>query len=180
MNEVKSTDFPGVYEDLGIDTGNLGCVMIATDPLVISDVIKEADYYYSDEHKWVNGNVSENVPHVTLLYGLMRSGPELKKHIEAVLGSWDYPDIEIDSVGFFYGHNGEYLTLIAFVKVTEGLAEGHQRLSLLPHINTFGTYKPHITLAYLKANADIENYVDLLNERFANTTVQAKGIDIGE
>lgn len=180
MNEVKSTDYPTVYEDLGIDTGNLGCVMIATDPLVISDIIDEEDYYYSTEHKYINGNVSEDVPHVTLLYGLMRSGPELKKHIASVLAGWSYPDILIDSVGFFYGSNSEYVTIIAFVNVTDQLLEGHQRLSLLPHINTFGSYKAHITLAYVKTSSDFQGYVDQLNERFANKTITAKGIDIGD
>lgn len=179
MKEVKSTDYPAIYKGLGIDTGKLGCIMIDTEPIVISDVIKDTDYYYSDEHQYVNGNVSEDVPHVTLLYGLMRSGPELQVHVDTVLKDWQLPEIVIDKVSFFYGEESDYVTIIALIKVTDALNEGHQRLSLLPHINTFGTYKPHLTLAYVKAESNWQEYVEELNKTLAGKSISAIGINYG-
>ena len=98
MNEIKSTDFAEMYAQLGIDTGKLGCIMIDTEPLVNSDIIPEEDYYYSEDQKWVQGNVSEEVPHVTLLYGLLRSGNELKKHIYTVLDGIERSDFSLISL----------------------------------------------------------------------------------
>lgn len=180
MNEIKATNYLTVYEDLGIDTGRLGCIMVDTDPLIISDVVKESDYYYSEDQKWVQGNVSEEVPHVTILYGLMRSGLEMRKHVTAVLEGWELPSITIKEVSFFYGHGGDYITIIALVDVTDALKEGHQRLSLLPHVNTFGEYKPHITLAYVKASADWQTYVAELNQKFRGEAVAVRGVNLGE
>lgn len=195
MTEISSRNFPEVYEDLGIDTGNLGCIMIDTVPIAISDVIPEDALYYSDEHEYVKGNVSENVPHMTLLYGLLNSGPAMKKHVERVLEwpvindglttpadppAWFPPKVYIDEVSFFYGADSDFVTIIALVQVNPGLLEGHQRLSLLPHINTFGEYKPHITLAYVKASSDWESYVRKLNEKYTGTGVPTVGINLGD
>lgn len=180
MNEVKSTNYPQLYEELGIDTGRLGCIMVDTEPLVNSDIIPESAYYYSEEHKWVNGNVSEDVPHVTLMYGLLRSGQEMKRHITAVLEGWQLPDITIKEVNFFYGHGGDYITIVAMVDVTDALREGHARISLLPHINTFGDYKPHITLAYVKANSDWTTFVAELDQKFKGKAIAVKAVNLGE
>jgi 2'-5' RNA ligase len=179
MNQIKSTDYPAIYEMLGIDTGNLGCIMIDTEELIISDIIKDEDYYYSDEHQYVNGNVSEEVPHLTLLYGLMRSGKELRPHVDIVLSGWQLPTIKVKEVGFFYGHGGEYVTLVAHIEVTDELKQGHARLSLLPHINTFDEYHPHITLAYVKASSDWEQYIKDLKFKFDGAEIVAKAINYG-
>lgn len=180
MIEVKAVDYPEVYAQLGIDTGKLGCIMVDTEPLVNSDIIPDEAYYYSEEQKWVQGNVSEEVPHVTVLYGLLRTGTEMERHVSAVLEGWVLPDITIKEVSFFYGHGGEYITIIALVDVSDGLKEGHQRLSLLPHVNTFGEYKPHITLAYVKASADWTTFVADLNKKFRGQPVKVKSINLGD
>ena len=114
------------------------------------------------------------------MFGLLRSGQELKKHVTAVLEGWELPNIKIKEVNFFYGQTGEYVTIVALVDVTDELKEGHQRLSLLPHINTFGEYKPHITLAYVKASADWEGYVGELDKKFRGQFVAVKGVNLGE
>ena len=114
------------------------------------------------------------------MFGLLRSGQELKKHVTAVLEGWELPNIKIKEVNFFYGQTGEYVTIVALVDVTDELKEGHQRLSLLPHINTFGEYKPHITLAYVKASADWVGYVGELDKKFRGQFVAVKGVNLGE
>src|SRR3712207_8228254 len=73
----RSTLFPytTLFRSLGIDLSKLGCIMLDTEPIKVSDIIPENSLYYADPEKlkWVQGVVSEKVPHVTLLYGLMRS-----------------------------------------------------------------------------------------------------------
>lgn len=180
MNQVKASDYPAVYEALGIDTGKLGCIMVDVEELIISDIIKDEDYYYSEEKKYVNGNVSEDVPHMTLLYGLMRSGPELRPHVEMVLQDWRLPKIKISHVGFFYGHDSEYITLVAHIEVTDELKSGNARLRLLPHIDTFDEYRPHVTLAYVKASSDWNKYIEDLNFKFGGAEVEALAINYGD
>jgi 2'-5' RNA ligase len=183
MTAPNATDFPQVYEDLGIDTGHLGCIMIDTAPIEVHHVIPEDDLYYADEvaHPHTQGIVSETVPHVTLLYGLMRSGMELKKHVDAVLDGWPIPAIVIDRVSFFYGKDevSSYITIVALVRATDGLGEGNGRLRLLPHIDTFAEYHPHITLAYVKDTANWETYVETLNAQYAGQEIMPAGLNYG-
>lgn len=179
MNEIKSTDYPEVYIDLGIDTGKLGCIMLDLEPIVISDIVNEDDYFYSDEQEFVQGNVSENVPHCTLLYGLMRSGLELKKHVDAVLMQWTIPTVKIDNVSFFYGKDNTYITVIALLDISPELTEANARLRLLPHIDTFGQYRPHMTLAYLKTESNWQSTVEQLNKKYAGKSIKSVAINYG-
>jgi hypothetical protein len=184
MADIKARDYPEVYEDLGIDTGRLGCIMLDTEPIPVSHILQYDDLYYADPeiHKYIQGIVSESVPHITLLYGLMRSGLELKKHVDRVLAGWEPASLIIDRVDFFYSNEpGEnYVALIALMQVTDNLKEANARLGLLPHLNTFADYKPHITLAYIKDTADVEGYVARLNQELAaGQGVQPVAINYG-
>lgn len=180
MTQIKATDYPDVYSELGIDTGRLGCIMAQVDPISISDFVHDDDYFYSETQSYVKGNVSEDVPHVTLLYGLMRSGHELSRHVDAVLAGFTLDDVTIDKVDFFYGLNNEYITIVALVDVTDNLKEAHARLSLLPHIDTFGEYHPHITLAYVKNDSDWKQMISNLGQRYNGTPVKTIGLDYGD
>lgn len=182
---ISSYSFPQVYEDLGINVQKLGCIMLNTEQLKVSDVI-DADhlYYASDpkQYRFVDGVVSEKVPHVTLLFGLMRSGPEMKKHVDAVLDDWSLPALGIEKVDFFESKipTEPYYCLVAKIVPSAELLEGNARLRLLPHVDTFPTYQPHITLAYIKKDeALLETYLDLLNTRFAGKSVDPKDINYG-
>lgn len=181
---TSSNDFKQVYEDLGIDAGRLGCIMIDVEKIPVSDVIPaDALWFKEDEpDSHTQGAVSENEPHVTLLYGLMRSGLELKKHVDAVLTDWSEEFVTIDKVDFFYSNDphDKYITIIALVKVTDELLEANGRLRMLPHIDTFATYKPHITLAYVKESSDWKEYIDTLNSDLAGLNVPVTGLNYGD
>ena len=70
MNQLSAQQYASVYQELGIDTNNLGCIMLNTEPLKVSDILSPDELYYAnnDEHKYVSGIVSETVPHLTVLY----------------------------------------------------------------------------------------------------------------
>lgn len=191
-SQLSAHKFKKVYEDLGIDTGKLGCIMLDVQPIKVGDTIAEEDLFYADpeEHKWIQGVVSEEVPHITLMYGLLRSGREMQKHVDTVLelvDGGDLPDhipkmIEIEEVSFFYSNepSQRYVTLVALITVTDELIELNERLKFLPHLNTFIGYKPHITLAYVKDSCNWQGYIKKLNENYKGATVRTTGINYGD
>jgi hypothetical protein len=58
MGQVSSQQFPQVYEDLGIDTNNLGCIMLDVEPIEVSSVIDPEDLYHDPEDEFTQGIVS--------------------------------------------------------------------------------------------------------------------------
>jgi hypothetical protein len=48
------------------------------------------------------------------------------------------------------------------------------------HLDTFPDYKPHITLAYLKADSDWQAHVEPLSERLRGTSVNVTGLNYGD
>jgi 2'-5' RNA ligase len=182
-SKISSHNFKQVYEDLGYSLSLLGCIMLDTDPLKVSDVIEKEHLYFARDksHFWINGVVSEVVPHVTLLYGLLRTGEEMKKHVDAVLADWTLDAIKIEEVSYFESQlpDEPYYCLIAKCD-PEGLKEGNDLLRMLPHINTYPDYEPHITLAYIKKDETLrDTYVELLNTKFKGKSVNPQGINYG-
>jgi len=148
---TNSYDYPDVYKDLGVTIKDLGCVMLEVDNIELPDL----DWYYSEnpDFWWIKGPVGSKGAHCTLLYGLMEPAYTWSEHCDRMLDGWTPEPLEIRDVSYFPARGplaGEYYCLIGKVKVTENLLEGHNRLELLPHINTFD-YQPHVTLGYIKA-----------------------------
>lgn len=182
MKEINTQDFPEVYKELGIDISKLGCVMLDVEPPKRDmSEWKNLDFYTSTnpKHWWIKGWALDDKPHITLLYGLMKPAKEYKNQIHVVIKGWKYPEAEIEDVGFFDSPYDDepYWCLIAHIKVTPELLEGHQRLELLPHINTFAGYKPHMTIAYIKKSSGIkyrDMVIDKMNEIFSGKKMKVK------
>lgn len=159
----KAHDFPEIYKELGYDLSKLGCIMLDLKPLNL--LIDEDKLYYAKNKTrfWIDGLVADKTPHVTLLYGLLRSGLELKKHVDVLVGDILPKSVVIDHVGYFDSpyEDEEYYCIVAHLKITDELTELNERLKFLPHINTFPGYKAHFTLAYIKKD---EEYRDQLIE----------------
>ena len=180
MKQLKSHDFKEVYQGLGLNLSTLGCVMLDLSPIELPQKYIDGFthyptfythlYYAKDKTRfWIDGFVAEKTPHVTLLYGLIETAKNYEWHIEQVLKGWKLEEVEIESIGSFDSPypDEEYYCIVAHVKITPELLEGHQRLEFLPHINTFAGYKAHFTLAYIKkddiAKKDvIEIFEDIL------------------
>lgn len=177
MKQLNSHQFKDVYAKLGINLNTLGCVMLDIEPLdnmwsIEWDGAGTALYYAKNkERKWIDGWVVGKVAHITLLYGLLENAHNLEKEISRVLEGWEMETVEIDHISYFDSpyEDEPYYCIVAHIKLTDKLMEGHQRLEMLPHINTFTGYKPHMTICYLAKKEDpkvSEQYRDAMIEYF--------------
>ncbi len=167
-----------VYEDLGINVGALGYVMLKVQaaPVTIDDLGGTDAMYISRNPKmpWVNGFVNGKKPHITLLYGLL-SGIQ-QKHVDAALADWTSPTrVFIRSVGIFPSPNPTeepYVCVVAHVDV-EPLRPAHNKLRALPHIQRYPDFKAHLTLGYIRqlgqGAVDINAIIVALTARLAGT-----------
>ncbi len=181
--------YTSVYEDLGIGIGKLGCIMLDIIPedleQIVSDVISPEDAYIAtDPSRHINGIVAGQ-PHITLLYGLLRTGTEMHKHVLAVLddGAKLPKAAWINSVGYFDSPKPEdpYYCIVAHVSLTPEWQEAHDRLQLLPHINTFPGYKAHMTLAYIRKDEELrDRVVASLNSALRGRVFEAGELNLGD
>ena len=153
-------DFPQVTRSLEIDPSRLGCVMLR---LHSSELIEGQDYepewLYSDPNcpPWMQGIPD---PHVTLLYGLLEPAYRFADEIREVMDGWVPPRFMTScKYGAFGPVDAPYRAIVARIDADE-LLDAHDRLSLLPHCDTFSPYEPHVTLAYVHR----EYATNLVNE----------------
>ena len=181
--QLSAHQFKEMYEELGYSLDKLGCIMLDLEPL--SFKVNESALYYAKDKKrfWIDGNVASKTPHVTLLYGLVRSGPELKKHVDTVLDGHIPTEVTIDHIDFFDtppNVDEEYYCIVAHLKITPELQAAHDRLQFLPHIDTFAGYKAHFTLCYIKKNDRTrDTLIDELNRHYKGKTIKAGAINYG-
>lgn len=185
---------------LGIDLNKLGCLMLDTEPISLPkhiiqdwqtgagvnfDTFFKELYMYEANNKdrfWIDGFVAEKTPHLTLLYGLTTEAKNFKPHIEKVLADWEMDTVTIDDIGYFESpyEDEPYYCVVAHIKVTDKLLEGHQRMEFLPHINTFAGYKPHVTIAYLKKYETARDvFIEDLKTALIGKELKVTGLNYG-
>lgn len=192
MLNLSAHKFSIIYWDLNIDINKLGCVMLDVDPLDTMKPYKfdglESSLYNAKDKSmfWVDGWMADKNPHITLLYGLLKSAREYKNKIKVVLKDWNLKEIEIADIGFFDSpmSSEPYYCIVAHIKPTLGLLEGHARLEFLPHVNTHTFFKPHFTLCYIGKDRG-EKYRDNLIGIFKKMWVGKKmkvrpGLNLGK
>lgn len=164
-----------------------GCIMLSTETITVRSVIPADSLYYAqdkDNFKYVNGIVSESVPHVTLLFGLTGSGQDWKEYIDELLADAELDNVTIDHVDYFESQveTEPYYCIVAHIRLTEQLQYAHNQLCRgLPHVTDFPEYKPHITLAYIKKDEQLrDEYIVELNSRLAGTVLRGKGLNYGD
>lgn len=188
--QIGSHDFEEVYKWLGIDLNKLGCLMLDTEPIPCEYFLMHQDgvsAYFPSYHAknkdrfWIDGYVG-NKPHVTLLYGFLVEAKAIKSHIKSVLEGWKMDTVMIEDIGFFESPYADepYYCIVAHLQVTDSLLEGHRRLELLPHINTFAGYKPHVTVAYIEKDEVIrDDFVCYLKKKLVGKELKVIGLNYG-
>lgn len=188
--QLNAHMFQDVYKDLDINLDKLGCIMLDLEPLnnmysIEFDGAGNALYYAKNKERfWIDGWVVSKVAHITLLYGLLKTGNEWKAYVNRILQGWELNEVEIEHIGYFDSPYPDelYWCIVAHIKTTDELIEGHRRLEFLPHINTFTGYKPHMTIAYINKNQG-EEYRDTLikefNKLWSGKNLKIKGINYG-
>lgn len=183
--QLNARQYEKVYKDLGVDLNKLGCVMLDVDGSVIPDIPDEylADLHFSEDPAlfWIKGFVAGDTPHITLLYGLMQEAGEIKDKIFTVLDDWELKSVKVKGISYFDSNMAAegYYCIIAEIEVTPDLLEGHQRLQLLPHIDTFPEYKPHITIAYIKKDEKVRNRLIAYYRSLIGKRIPVTGLNLG-
>ena len=178
----------------GLTTSDLECVMLEVKKIEWEEGYTPSirdfygpdfnpnDLFYGDipELKYAQGAVYDDVPHVTLLFGIHPS-LTYPEDVDAVLSDWTVPDIHIKYVGFFDSRieGQDYYCIVGFCDLTAWLLNGHMRLKGLPYTSSYDEYKPHMTLAYIKKSADLSVWLERMNAAFANRIFVVEGLDLG-
>lgn len=159
---------------MGIDTRDLGCVMLDVEPLAqLHAAIPPSLWYANGDRPWISGPTLDT--HVTLLFGLMKSAHEWREFVDAALDGWTPPPVvEIDGFDVFGRESDPYDCIVGTVHRTTGavLREANKRLKQLPHVNTFPDYSAHMTIGYvLKGTARlvIPDLMDIVRESKSTT-----------
>lgn len=103
----------------------------------------------------------EDIPHVTVRYGLEGSDAGYVRELVETFGPVDAELGELD-----YFPSDEHDVLILRVH-SDDLHMMNETLRRLPHVNTHPTYQPHVTVAYLKPGMG-EHYCGLEAEKEAD------------
>ncbi len=200
MREIKAHDYKEIYEMLGYNLSKLGCLMLDTEQIklpshIIQDwetgagvnfdtFFKELFMYKANnkERFWIDGYVAEKTPHLTLFYGFLQEAGCYKKHIELLLLNSKIDLVKIEDVSFFESpyEDEPYYCVVAKVEKTPELLEAHNKMTLLPNIQTFPDYKPHITIAYIKKDETARDiFIEDLKRSLVGKELKVIGLNYG-
>lgn len=185
LADVSSRDFPGLYEALGVNQDNLGCIMLNLQPFDVSQYVTGAvaDLYIDPADPTTAKPCAEVDPHVTLLFGLLQNGNTIRSQVDQLLAGWHCDSVVIEGVDSFpVPVDAPAVPIVARIATWNSpVMEGHDRLTLLPHVNTFSTYQPHITLAWVKNDpAIVQKWVKALGTALGGMRITATGINYGD
>jgi 2'-5' RNA ligase len=148
LNEGKHTE------------NDFGCVMVylkydKKDWSALQGLIDEDDLYDTKDDV---GYGREMNPHSTILYGL--SGDIEDKLVEDKINAVKSPSLKLGKVSSF--SNDKY-DVLKFDMDGETMPNINKDFAKLPHTDTYGSYKPHCTIAYVKKGL-AKKYIEILNE----------------
>ncbi|AVO24433.1 phosphoesterase [Microbacterium phage AlexAdler] len=194
MNKNQFVGREELMFHLGVDVKTLGYVGLTFDPLDVRRIlgygnasgvaIIDSDYVYAPEgdyRDWVRGPVGETKAHVTAKYGLLIPAHEIKEAVNQLIG-WpravtaEVVDIEVFPSPY---EDLSYGCLVARLG-GDDLLEMNAALSVLPHVDSFTEYKPHVTLAYLKPEIAAYAGVAEATDWLLGARLPVTGIDYGK
>lgn len=173
----NASDFPDLYSEL-FDFANAGYVMLRTDSpfQYVPMELRELGYTSPDPTKfWMKGFSDDW--HVTVRGPL---DPKVRQeHCRKILNTCPIPlDLELGNIEIFPSPypEEEYVCAVVIVE-DQTLFELNAQLALLPGVQTYVPYRPHLTLGYFKAGHN-----DLLIDKFTTAVslyVPTIGYDYG-
>lgn len=188
VNQVSAYEMPeGFWDDVEIDpravkdSNYRGCIMLDTELIPVTQFVKDGDkdlLESTDRHDHTMGAVSEVEPHTTLLFGLLNNGNVWKDKVDKLLEGWSIDKVTIREVSFF--DTPDSYAIVGLLEESPEILDAHGRLTLLPNVNTFSEYHPHITLAYISKDADVEKWVKALGKKYNGQIVSTKGLNYGD
>lgn len=125
----------------------------------IKSICKEEDFYYSDVIDYIKGDVSSQM-HLTIFYGFIDSKidkKKLKEHIKKI----NLKNLKLGKLFLMQGYQNQYKILcLEVLNENNKLKKIHDSFKALPHEITVqhDTFKPHLTLAYLKPNFTLNQF----------------------
>lgn len=170
----------------GLSNPDLECVMLDVGRLDVHSAfgpdIKEKHFFYGDipELKYAQGPVAEDGGHVTLLFGIHPSETYVSD-VMAALDGWVPEEIMVRKASYFPSsvEGQDYKCIVLEVVPTANLLNANKRLQALPHTNKFTEYRPHITLAYIKGDKNIDRWLLRLNAYFAGRVLTPIRLNLG-
>ena len=175
---LASRDIDGLHDD---DRDDFGCIMLDVEKVEVLSVVKDGEtdlIEATSEGDHQMGAVAEHEPHITLLYGLLENGNDQKDKVDSLLEGISIETVEIESVDYF--DSPDNYAVVAKIKQTPELIEAHGRLLMLDNRQTFSEYTPHMTLAYINKDADVNKWVSALDAKYKGKIVKAIGINYGD
>lgn len=142
-----------LYDLLGIDTGELGCMMAKfSTPTRLLYEIPEDFLYHDPADPGEYGKVWDS--HVTLLHGLLKPAHETREAVDLVLRDRSFQETTAFGAADWFSNQDQPYDVLYIPPLYEyPFVDAHQRLSQLPHVNLYPEYTPHLTLAYVKKGA---------------------------
>lgn len=172
----SANDAKWIYDELGIDLSDLGCIMAGMTPPKI-DLPEDWLYYAKDKSRfWIDGIVDHS--HVTLRYGML---PGItKKHVDRVLEGWEMDDIQAKDIMVFDSpYEDEQYKCIVLAVMSDALTDANKRLSMLPNVSTFKEYRAHLTVAYVNEEK-VTEAVDAIRNQIHGYQPKFTELDYGD
>lgn len=191
MKEIKAHNYKEIYEALGYNLSKLGCLMLDTEPIktIYYQIMQDGITAYFPEYKaknkerfWIDGYVADKTPHLTLFYGFLQEAGCYRWHIEKLLEGTNISSVKIEDIIFFESpyEDEPYYCVVAKVEKTQELLEAHNKMTLLPNIQTFPDYKPHITIAYIiKDEAIRDDFITHIKKELVGKELKVLGLNYG-
>lgn len=158
MTFKNAADFPGLYDSMGYKTWGLGCLMIDTEKPYVDIELAPGDEHISTNPRNMYVKGLQKEWHVTARYGLL-PGVE-SEQVFRVLEGFQMPEIlRVDDYDVFPSTDpDEPWDCVVAIVHDPALDEINRQLSILPNINTFVEYRPHITIGYFRPGWFEDNY----------------------
>lgn len=146
--------------------------------------LDESDYFYgtSKDLQYAQGPVAEKVAHVTLLPGIIPS-ENYREEVSAAISGMKWPKtVHISNIDFFNPTNPEddYYVIVAKVSPEEDLMRMHTALAKDLDYYSIYTYTPHVTLAYIKKSANLEEWLGRMTVAYADKRIETLGMNYGD